>query len=67
MTFEFDHAFVFVVPGAGSRPKWNGDVSIRKIQVRYAAWNFADFGDQLGSDGMVALSHGDQSPSCKFH
>jgi hypothetical protein len=50
--------FAFVVPGAGSRPKWNGAVSIRKILVRYPAWKFSDFGDQLGSDGLVSLSHG---------
>lgn len=53
-----DKLFAFVVPGAGSRPEWDEDVSIRKIQVRYPAWNFSDFGDQLGSDGLVSLSHG---------
>lgn len=52
--------FVFVVPGDGSRLKWNGDVSIRKVQVRYPAWDFSDFGDQLGSDGLVSLSHGSE-------
>ncbi len=50
--------FAFVVPGAGSRPKWDGDVSIRKVQVRYPEWDFSDFGDQLGSDGLVSLSYG---------
>jgi hypothetical protein len=50
--------FAFVVPGDGSRPKWYGDVSIRKVQVRYPAWDFSDFGDHLGSDGLVSLSHG---------
>jgi hypothetical protein len=33
-------------------------IVVRKVQVQYPAWEFSDFGDQLGSDGLVSLSHG---------